>query len=186
MRAEQWPGLVTNASPFAIPLGAAVEQTNLTGIVPGEVSSRNGMRKVAVVGSAPSVLDCYAYESQGKSYLVSLLPNGQLVALESPAYGDRTSRPSEPQLTATGSQEATAYTYRYFTASTSSTGAVTDTPSSLVDLLDGGPASTASRPYYIDANAQCSGSGKLAEADGGSAADSIIAPSIPLSSLCAS
>jgi hypothetical protein len=186
MKADQWPGLVTNASPFIIPFGSAVEQTNLTGIVPGEVSSRDGMCKVAVVGNAPSVLDCYAYESQGKSYLISLLPSGQLVALESPAYGDRTGRPSEPQITATGSQVATAYTYRYVTSSSSSVGASPPTTPTLVGALDGGTASTTTHPYYLDANAQCSGSGKLPEADGGSAADSDIPPSIPLSSLCAS
>ena len=185
MRAEQWPGLVTNASPFAIPLGAAVEQTNLTGIVPGEVSSRNGMRKVAVVGAVSAVRDCYAYESQGKSYLVSLLPNGDLVALESPAYGLPTDRPSDPQLSATAPQVATAYTHRYVTASVASDGAAPEPPSGLVDVLNGGTPATASHPYYLDANAQCNGTGKLAEADGGSAADSVIAPSIPLTSLCA-
>lgn len=43
-----WPGLVTNSGPTASgsPPGAAQQQVNLAVNVPGEMSSRDGYRKV--------------------------------------------------------------------------------------------------------------------------------------------
>lgn len=43
---EKWAGLVTNASPYAIPSGAAVTQVNLQVLVPGQVSVRPGHNAV--------------------------------------------------------------------------------------------------------------------------------------------
>lgn len=43
---DKWGGLVTNASPYAIPTGAAVTQVNLQAIIPGQVSVRPGMQSV--------------------------------------------------------------------------------------------------------------------------------------------
>lgn len=43
---DKWPGLVTNASPYAIASGAAVTQVNLQAIIPGQVSVRPGMQAV--------------------------------------------------------------------------------------------------------------------------------------------
>lgn len=39
---DKWAGLVTNASPYAIPPGAAVTQVNLQAIIPGQISVRPG------------------------------------------------------------------------------------------------------------------------------------------------
>lgn len=39
---DQWKGLVTNASPYSIPPGAAVTQVNLQCIVPGQLNVRLG------------------------------------------------------------------------------------------------------------------------------------------------
>lgn len=39
---EKWAGLVTNASPYSIPPGAAVTQVNLQALVPGQLSVRPG------------------------------------------------------------------------------------------------------------------------------------------------
>jgi hypothetical protein len=39
---DKWPGLVTNASPYAIPPGAAVTQVNLQCLNPGQVVTRPG------------------------------------------------------------------------------------------------------------------------------------------------
>lgn len=47
MAEPKWSGLLTNASPYAIPNGAAVEQTNLHTRVPGQLESRSGMTLVA-------------------------------------------------------------------------------------------------------------------------------------------
>jgi hypothetical protein len=44
---DKWAGLVTNASPYAIPPGAAVTQVNLQVIVPGQVSLRPGTAAVS-------------------------------------------------------------------------------------------------------------------------------------------
>lgn len=43
---EKWPGLITNASPYAIPAGAAVRQVNVQVIRPGELSARDGLAAV--------------------------------------------------------------------------------------------------------------------------------------------
>ena len=39
---EKWPGLATNASPYAIPPGAAVTQVNLQVLGPGQLTTRPG------------------------------------------------------------------------------------------------------------------------------------------------
>jgi hypothetical protein len=39
---DKWAGLVTNASPYAIPPGSAVTQVNLQIISPGQISVRPG------------------------------------------------------------------------------------------------------------------------------------------------
>lgn len=40
---DTWKGLVTNASPYSIPPGAAVTQVNLQCIVPGQLNVRPGL-----------------------------------------------------------------------------------------------------------------------------------------------
>jgi hypothetical protein len=39
---DKWPGLVTNASPYALPPGAAVTQVNLQSLNPGQLVTRPG------------------------------------------------------------------------------------------------------------------------------------------------
>lgn len=39
----QWRGLITNASPYAVPPGAAVAQVNVQVIRPGELAVRDGL-----------------------------------------------------------------------------------------------------------------------------------------------
>jgi hypothetical protein len=46
---EKWAGLVTNASPYAIPPGAAVTQVNLQALNPGQLSVRPGLNAVSFV-----------------------------------------------------------------------------------------------------------------------------------------
>jgi hypothetical protein len=54
---EKWAGLVTNASPYVIPHGAAVTQVNLQAIVAGQVSVRPGHNAMSfsslTAGTAP-------------------------------------------------------------------------------------------------------------------------------------
>lgn len=40
---QKWSGLVTNASPYALPGGACVVQNNLQCLKPGQVQCRSGM-----------------------------------------------------------------------------------------------------------------------------------------------
>ena len=44
---EKWAGLVTNASPYALPPGAAATQVNLQVLAPGQVTVRPGMVNVS-------------------------------------------------------------------------------------------------------------------------------------------
>lgn len=44
---EKWAGLVTNASPYSVPPGAAVTQVNVQVINPGQLVVRNGHTNVA-------------------------------------------------------------------------------------------------------------------------------------------
>lgn len=45
---DTWRGLVTNASPYALPPGAAVTQTNLQCRRPGELTARDGQTLLTV------------------------------------------------------------------------------------------------------------------------------------------
>lgn len=50
MKINKWGGLVSTASPYILPPGGAVEQTNITSMVPGQLSVRAGMRKLFSYG----------------------------------------------------------------------------------------------------------------------------------------
>jgi hypothetical protein len=187
MRADSWKGLVTKASPFAVPPGAAVEQVNLRSDTPGQLTSRGGMRAVASMPALQGVMDCCAYEFAGKVFLVALNASGQLIASESPAYGSPTPRPVEPQLSVLASQVATSYTQRYLGGS----GAASDPPPPApgqelrFGLLYGGQASTASWPYKVNANDLCAGANKTGAFTAGSAATSSVPPSLTPDNMCA-
>jgi hypothetical protein len=43
---DKWAGLVTNASPYSLPPGAAVTQVNLQCLVPGMLNVRGGMSAI--------------------------------------------------------------------------------------------------------------------------------------------
>lgn len=51
---EKWAGLVTNASPYALPPGAAVTQVNLQVVAPGQVVVRPGTAAVSFTSHAGS------------------------------------------------------------------------------------------------------------------------------------
>lgn len=61
---DKWTGLVTNASPYAIPPGAAVTQVNLRVIAPGSISVRPGTAAVSFsshTGSQQPVVRAFRY-----------------------------------------------------------------------------------------------------------------------------
>lgn len=45
---DKWGGLATNASPYAVPPGAAVEQVNLQCIRPGQIEGRPGLEALTL------------------------------------------------------------------------------------------------------------------------------------------
>ena len=49
---EKWAGLVTNASPYSLPPGAAVTQVNLQSINPGQIVVRPGCVTVSFASHA--------------------------------------------------------------------------------------------------------------------------------------
>lgn len=105
-----WAGLVTNASPYAIPEGAATEQTNITTLVPGQLTSRGGMRPVSFTGdSAGEIRDCYPYVTSTSVKLLALNASGQVVTLAAPAYGAELSSPLAPALSPASGQVQSNY-----------------------------------------------------------------------------
>lgn len=62
---DKWAGLVTNASPYAIPPGAAVTQVNLQCLNPGQIVVRPGMAAVSWAshtGSTAAVVRAFRYQ----------------------------------------------------------------------------------------------------------------------------
>lgn len=49
---EKWSGLVTNASPYALPGGACVRQVNIQCKAPGQLETRGGLQAVTTVGAS--------------------------------------------------------------------------------------------------------------------------------------
>ena len=61
---EKWAGLVTNASPYSLPPGAAVTQVNLQAISPGQLTVRKGAAAVTFAshtGSADAIVRAFCY-----------------------------------------------------------------------------------------------------------------------------
>jgi hypothetical protein len=84
---DKWPGLVTNASPYAIPAGAAVTQVNLQAIVPGQLSVRQGSTTVSFAthtGASVSVIRMFRYPREGES-VVYQNSSGAIIVGRSPS-----------------------------------------------------------------------------------------------------
>lgn len=59
---DTWKGLVTNASPYALPPGTAVSQVNFQCRRPGELSARNGQTSVTFTthtGGSTAVVEMF-------------------------------------------------------------------------------------------------------------------------------
>jgi len=80
-----WPGLTTNASPYAVPPGAAVTQVNLQCLFPGTLTVRPGTAAVSFSSHSASTLpvrkmfrypqstDKIIYQNSGGKILVGTL-----------------------------------------------------------------------------------------------------------------
>lgn len=69
---EKWAGLVTNASPYAIPPGSAVTQVNLQVISPGRLTVRSGTTAASFAshtGSTQSIIRAFRYPAAKESVI---------------------------------------------------------------------------------------------------------------------
>jgi hypothetical protein len=85
---DKWPGLVTNASPYALPPGAAVTQVNLQVLTPGQLVSRPG--EVAVTwsshtGSTAPILSAVRYQHGTAETIVYQNASGGVFVARGPA-----------------------------------------------------------------------------------------------------
>ncbi len=70
---DRWSGLVTNASPYAIPPGATVQQINLQCLVPGKLTARPGMQALAFASADAAtqpVRSAFRYQNGTAEHLV--------------------------------------------------------------------------------------------------------------------
>jgi hypothetical protein len=91
LRLQKWGGLLTSASPYAIPPGGAAVQINLQNLAPGQLSVRGGMRPMAFDAGMAGAADIrelfrYAY-SDGNEKLVVFDATGSIQVLASPQFG---------------------------------------------------------------------------------------------------
>lgn len=67
---DKFAGLVTNASPYSIPPGAAVTQVNLQVISPGQLNVRPGSTTVSFAthtGATTSIVKAFRYPREPES-----------------------------------------------------------------------------------------------------------------------
>ena len=70
---DKWPGLVTNASPYAIPPGASPEQINLICINPGQLVVRDGLGSKTYPSndtSSGTIIKMFRYQDQSLENLL--------------------------------------------------------------------------------------------------------------------
>lgn len=85
---DKFSGLVTNASPYAIPATAAVTQVNLQCLAPGQLSVRPGMASVtwaSHTGGATTVLRMFRAPCNNTERIIYQNAAGQVIAAEGPA-----------------------------------------------------------------------------------------------------
>ena len=83
----KWSGLVTNASPYSIPVGSAVTQVNMQILSPGRVSVRPGnvtvsfatvtatTSKIISAFRYPAAVDAVVYQDDAGKVLVARGPS---------------------------------------------------------------------------------------------------------------
>lgn len=84
---DKFSGLATNASPYAIPVTAAVTQVNLQCLVPGQLSVRPGMAAVSWsshTGGATNILRIFRAPCDNSERLIYQNAAGQVIAATGP------------------------------------------------------------------------------------------------------
>lgn len=73
---EKWQGLITNASPYALPGGAFTEQVNVQCLKPGQIESRRGYQTAATAGAR--VLSAVRFQAGTTASLLSFCDDGMI------------------------------------------------------------------------------------------------------------
>jgi len=85
---DKWQGLVTNASPYAIPPGAAVTQVNLQVIRPGQTQVRPGTASVSFATHAATtspILTAFRFQHSTVEQLVYQNALGEIRVAKGPS-----------------------------------------------------------------------------------------------------
>lgn len=185
MKSENWSGLITNASPYALPPGAAVEQVNLHNAIPGQLTSRDGMRLVSHLGDRASFRDIVSVYTGSSTFLLVSSGNG-LFALESPGIGDPAGTPAAAAPDSTGGVFGSNYLLLYegYGEGAVDGGGGGGATGSYISGLDGGTATTAAYEFELNANLVCQGDGKRVDFDGGRADTALYPLLVRESELC--
>jgi hypothetical protein len=78
---DKWQGLVNNASPYAIPPGAAVVQYNLQSIIPGQLTVRPGLQSLAFTSADSTtavIRTAFRYQNGTTEHLVYQDADGKI------------------------------------------------------------------------------------------------------------
>jgi len=70
---DKWAGLATNASPYSIPPGSAVQQVNLQCLVPGKLSVRPGLTPITFTSAdstSSPVVSTFRYQNGTAEHLI--------------------------------------------------------------------------------------------------------------------
>lgn len=84
---DKWSGLVTNASPYALPVGAAVTQVNLQVLAPGQVTVRPGDATVSWTthtGSTAPIVAAVRYQHSTTENVVYQNASGGIFVAKGP------------------------------------------------------------------------------------------------------
>lgn len=97
---NKWSGLATNASKYAVPPGATVEQVNVQCLVPGQLTVRPGFQQVTfpnVSGTSDSIACAVRYQHGQSEHIVYQTSAGEIYSSVVPAsIFTTTAAPSPP------------------------------------------------------------------------------------------
>lgn len=151
MENEQWLGLVTNASPYSIPPGAAVQQINAQTDRPGQLASRGGMIPVNTESGRVSPTDIHSVVVGEASYLFATTSEG-LVLYQTPAAGEVEGYAQTPAIEDNEAVSVTNYLLHYYAGGVVE-GTETPAPDFTTDnVIYGGEAATDNHVRCVDAN----------------------------------
>jgi hypothetical protein len=78
---DKWAGLVTNASPYALPPGSAVKQVNLQCLVPGQLTVRPGMQAITFTSTdatTAAIRSAFRYQQGTAEHIVYQDSSGRI------------------------------------------------------------------------------------------------------------